>query len=222
MTALLWFAATVAVYAISRRLYGRYKWLVLSPLLVSPVVLVLLLTWLKQPYADYAAGTGSLGFLLGPATVAFAIPMHKHFDLLKKHAVEIITSVAAGSLVALLTSVPLAKVIHLSLATTLSLAPRSVTTPFAMAISSSVGGVPTLTAVFVIATGLFGMVAGPLVMRWFAIRTPIARGALMGEAGTRPAPAHCFGRDGAQPEGRHHEDGEERAPAGRNHGPKNV
>lgn len=192
MTQVLWFALTVAVYLVSRSLYGRYKWVVLQPLVVSPVVLVLLLIGLKQPYADYHTGTASLNYLLGPATVAFAIPMHKYFDLLKRHAVEIVTSVAAGALVAILTSVPLAKLLHLSLATTLSLAPRSVTTPFAMAISSSVGGVPTLTAVFVIVTGVYGGVVGPMIMRWFAIRTPVARGALMGVGAHGAGTAKAF------------------------------
>ncbi len=192
MTEVLWFAVTVAVYLISRKLYGRYKWLVLQPLVVSPVVLVLLLTYLKQPYAEFRTGTASLNYLLGPATVAFAIPMHKHFDLLKKHAVEIIASVAAGALVAIVTSVPLAKVLHLSLQTTLSLAPRSVTTPFAMAISGSVGGVPTLTAIFVIVTGVYGAVVGPVLMRWLAIRTPVARGALMGVGAHGAGTAKAF------------------------------
>jgi predicted murein hydrolase (TIGR00659 family) len=180
ITLMLWPILTLAVYVGSKRIYGRRRWIILSPLLVSPVALVALLSVTATPYGDYMAGTHWLSYLLGPATVAFAVPMHRHFDLLKKHAAEILGSVAAGALVALVTSVPLAEWVHLGGQTVLSLAPRSVTTPIAMDISRAIGGVPTMTAVFVIITGLFGLAAGPVVIRLLHIRTPIARGALLG------------------------------------------
>jgi predicted murein hydrolase (TIGR00659 family) len=192
MMALFWLAATVGIYLASRRLYSRYKWLVLSPLLVSPVVLVLLLSWSGRPYAEYQAGAGTLSSLLGPATVAFAIPLHKHFDLLKKHALEIFASVGTGSLAALVTSVPLARLAHLSGDLTMSLAPRSVTMPFAVPLSGAIGGVPTLTAVFVMATGLFGIVAGPLVIRALSIKDPVAQGALLGVGAHGAGTAKAF------------------------------
>lgn len=180
MMMLLWPILTVTTYAGSKRLYGRHRWIILSPLLISPVVLVALLSVTASPYGDYMAGSRWLSYLLGPATVAFAIPMHRHFDLLKKHGAEIVGSVGAGALVALITSVPLAERLHLGGQTVLSLAPRSVTTPIAMDVSRAIGGVPTLTAVFVIITGLFGLAAGPAVIQFLRIRTPIARGALLG------------------------------------------
>jgi predicted murein hydrolase (TIGR00659 family) len=172
--------ATVGSYQAANALYHKYRRILLSPLLISPLVLVGLLIWLDVPYTRYMTGGEWLSKLLGPATVAFAIPLHKHFDLLKRHAAEILASVTAGSVVAVVTGVELAARLHLTPETVRSMAPRSVTTPIAMGVAGAVGGVPTLTAVFVIVTGLFGLVAGPLVIRSLRIRTAVARGALLG------------------------------------------
>jgi predicted murein hydrolase (TIGR00659 family) len=175
-----WLVVTIVTYLAAKALYQRRKLILLSPLLISPLVLIGLLLWFNVPYSTYMIGGQWLAKLLGPATVAFAIPLHRHFDLLKKHAAEILASVAAGSLVAVVTGVEMAARLHLSADTVRSMAPRSVTTPIAMGVAGTVGGVPTLTAVFVIVTGLFGLVAGPLVIRSLRIRTPVARGALLG------------------------------------------
>lgn len=177
---LLALPVTVLVFFGARALYRRVPFVLLSPLLITPLVLAMLLLHYGVPYAAYQRGAQPLSQLLGAATVAFAIPLHKHFDLLRKHAVEILGSVAAGALVSLVTAVPLAERVRLNTDMTLSLAPHSVTTPIAMDVANAIGGVPTLTAVFVIVTGLFGLVAGPLVIRWLRIRTPVARGALLG------------------------------------------
>lgn len=131
-------------------------------------------------YATYMGGGQWLSFLLGPATVAFAIPIYKNGSLLRRYGLEIGTGVLIGSLIALVSSVLPARLLHLSTETVRSLAPRSVTTPIAMDISQSIGGVPTLTAAFVIVTALIGVAAGPLVIRALGIEAPVARGALFG------------------------------------------
>lgn len=171
---------TVLVFWGAKRLYRRRQAILLSPVLVAPLLLMLLIWVTNVPYQAYASGAKWLTSLLGPATVAMAVPMYRHFNILKQHAKEILAGVLLGSSLAILSSVLLAAWVHLGADTLLSLIPRSVTTPIAIEISRSVGGLPPMTAVFVIVTGISGIILGPLVIRWLPIRTPVARGVLFG------------------------------------------
>jgi predicted murein hydrolase (TIGR00659 family) len=189
---LLSLLVTVAIYAVAKRVYRRHRRVLLSPIFVAPLLLVILLLLAGLPYQAYMAGGQWLAFLLGPATVAFAIPMYKNGPVLRRHALEIGSGVALGSLVALLSSILPALWMHLSPETTSSLAPRSVTTPIAMEISRSIGGVPTMTAVFVMITALVGLVVGPLLIRTLSLRSPVARGALLGMGAHGAGTARAF------------------------------
>ncbi|GIO35350.1 hypothetical protein J41TS12_02110 [Paenibacillus antibioticophila] len=177
---LICLAITLVVYVLSKHLYRIHPRVYLSPLLITPLTLVIGLIWTQIPYETYHSGGKWLSFLLQPATIAFAVPLYKYFDILKKHMVEILTSVLTGSVVAMLSSAVLAKWMHLDSELITSLIPRSVTTPIAMNISEMIGGVPNITAVFVIMTGLLGVTLGPLVARLFRIESEIARGVLFG------------------------------------------
>lgn len=118
--------------------------------------------------------------MLGPATIAFAIPIYKHFHLLKKYFSIIVISITTGSIVAITSSFALSLIIHLQPDFLISLLPRSITTPIAIEVSKEIGGLPTLTTVFVILTGVIGGIIGPFVMKSFSIRSPIAKGLALG------------------------------------------
>nr|WP_044481640.1 MULTISPECIES: CidB/LrgB family autolysis modulator [Paenibacillus] len=180
MPGLICLAITLVVYVLSKHLYRIHPRVYLSPLLITPLTLVIGLIWTQIPYETYHSGGKWLSFLLQPATIAFAVPLYKYFDVLKKHMVEILASVLTGSVVAMLSSAVLAKWMHLDSELITSLIPRSVTTPIAMNISEMIGGVPNITAVFVIMTGLLGVTLGPLVAKLFRIESEIARGVLFG------------------------------------------
>ena len=171
---------TYLIYEISKKSYARWKWIVLSPILISPIVIIVLLILSHTSYHDYYSGAKWLSYLLGPATVAFALPMHKHFQLLKRHLFEIIVSITVGSAVAVLSSFLYAVWMHLGTSLTNSLVPRSITTPVAMDISKTIGGVPTLTAVFVIITGITGTIVGPALIRLLKIEKSTAKGLMLG------------------------------------------
>lgn len=192
MIGLLSIAGTVLIYLGARRLYAFRRAVLLTPILVGPLAVALVLVASHVPYSAYMTGGGWLSRLLGPATVAFAVPMHKHVRLLKQHAVAMVASVVLGSGVALVTSVGLAAWARLSPTLVGSLAPRSVTTPIAMAIARTVGGDPTMAAVFVIVTAVVGLVVGPLLIRWLPIRTPVARGVLFGMGAHGAGTARAF------------------------------
>lgn len=187
---------TIIFYLITKKIYCRKRFFLLSPILTCPLLLLILISAGHIPYANYLSGAKWLSNMLGPATVAFAIPLHKHFDVLKKHALVIITSVIGGSLVAIISSMYLAFRLHLDRKIIESLVPRSVTTPIAMDISKSIGGVPNMTAAFVIITALTGIIIGPLIIRYLPVQGAIAKGVMFGTGahGVGTSKAFEFGK----------------------------
>ncbi|KKO54681.1 CidB/LrgB family autolysis modulator [Paenibacillus sp. DMB20] len=177
-----WFGLplTLIIYWAAKKLYQRKNKVYFSPLLLTPIIIVVILMQTGVSYESYNEGAGWLSDLLQPATVAFAVPLYKNFQTLKKHAAEIMVSVISGSVMAIISSAFLAKWLHLSSSLTTSLVPRSITTPIAMNVSQVIGGVPNMTAVFVIMTGILGSMIGPSVMKVFRIKGDIARGILFG------------------------------------------
>lgn len=180
MTVLLSLAFTILVYVLCKKIYQHVHITILSPVLSSFIVITLFLLLFHVSYGTYMSGGKYLTDALEPATVAFAIPLYRHFQLFRKHAATILLSLTTGSVLAMLSSVWMAKWLHLGNFIIRSVAPRSVTTPIAMDVSHSIGGVPVLTAVFVILTGILGLVVGPALIRLFKIRSSIGKGTLMG------------------------------------------
>ncbi|WP_123043854.1 LrgB family protein [Cohnella candidum] len=174
------FLITLAIYYGVKKLYRVHPKPYLTPLLITPVIVVAVLLLSRTPYPTYRSGAHWISDMIGPATVALAVPIYKNLHVFKKHAFVIVTSVLFGSTVAILTSAGLAKVLHLSNQLIESIAPRSATTPIAMSISRMTGGIPTVTAILVLATGLLGMMFGPAVIRACRIRNEVARGVLFG------------------------------------------
>lgn len=182
MNTILFLVLTLLIYIGTKRIYRRFPRVYLSPLLITPLILVILLLTIHVPYTSYNQGGQWLSRLLQPATIAFAIPLYKNIQTLKKHAIEIVSSVLFGSIVAVTSSALLAKLLHLDSGLMSSIIPRSITTPIAMNVSQAIGGVPTVTAVFVIMTGLIGTIVGPFIVKWLRIDGEIARGILFGTA----------------------------------------
>jgi predicted murein hydrolase (TIGR00659 family) len=176
------FVLTVALYFVSKRVYARFHQPWLTPLLTVPVVLVAIVLGARIPYPVYFADTRWLMWLLGPATVAFAVPIFEYRHLLKKHWLSLSVGVTVGILVAVGGSLALAKLLHLSPELQRSLATRSVSTPFALAVSDKLHAPKDLTALFVIATGVVGMLFGEIVLALVPLRSRLARGALFGAA----------------------------------------
>lgn len=175
-----WLAFTIAAYLLSRWLYRRTGHYLLSPLLLPPLLLFGIAIPLHTAYREYAEQSHWLMLLLGPATVAFAIPIWQQRKLIARHWLALSAGMLVGSSVAILSSFWLAKVMALDEAVRLSLVPRSITTPFAMPVSQGLGGVPELTAVFTMVTGVFGALCGGLLMKWLPLRSSLAKGALLG------------------------------------------
>jgi len=163
-----------------------------NPVLLSVSALVLLLTLTGVPYARYFEGAQFVHFLLGPATVALAIPLYAQLPRVRQMALPLLVALAAGSLTAILAAVAVARLAGATPATILSLAPKSVTTPIAMGIAERIGGLPSLTAVLVILTGIIGAVAAPGLLRRLHLADDAVRGLAMGVASHGIGTARAF------------------------------
>lgn len=159
---------------------GRHP--LLNPVLIAVVLVVAMLLATGTSYADYFAGAQFVHFLLGPATVALAIPLYRQFARVRKSGLAIAASILTGSLTAIGSALGVGWLLGASRDTLISLAPKSVTAPVAMGISEQLGGLPSLTAVLVILTGIVGAMLGPLVLNLIGVRDWAARGLAMGTA----------------------------------------
>jgi predicted murein hydrolase (TIGR00659 family) len=154
-----------------------------NPMLISIVLLSALLLLTHTPYRAYFEGGQYVQFLLGPATVALAVPMYANLGRIRRAAPAILPALVAGSLVAALSAMLIARWLGASRTVVLSLAPKAVTTPIAMGIAEQIGGSPSLAAVFVLLTGLVAVVIGPGILRFMRVRDWRARGLAAGTAG---------------------------------------
>jgi predicted murein hydrolase (TIGR00659 family) len=180
---LLWLVATLAAFEAGAWLFRRSGGHpLLNPVLTAVTLLVGLLAATGTDYATYFGGARFIHFLLGPATVALAIPLYREIGLIRKSGAPILLSLAAGSLVAVASAVGIARALGGERNILLSLAPKSVTTPIAMGISEQIGGLPSLTAVSVVMTGIGGAVFGGWVLDRVRVRDEAARGMAMGVA----------------------------------------
>ncbi|MEX6506497.1 LrgB family protein [Jiella sp. M17.18] len=154
----------------------------LNPVLTTVIAIVAVLLATGTSYQTYFQGAQFIHFLLGPATVSLAIPLYRQFERVRRSALALAASLLIGSLTAMGTAVALGFVMRVDAVSLVSLAPKSVTAPVAMGISEKLGGLPSLTAVFVIVTGILGGALGPLLLDRLGIRDPAARGFAIGTA----------------------------------------
>lgn len=163
-----------------------------NPVLIAVATLVALLWITGTPYATYFDGAQFVHFLLGPATVALAIPLYAQLGRLKRMAGPLLIALLVGSLTAAFSAVLIGHLLGASEATLFSLAPKSVTTPIAMGIAERLGGLPSLTAVLVILTGILGAVGAQGLYALMKCDDPAVRGFALGVASHGIGTARAF------------------------------
>jgi predicted murein hydrolase (TIGR00659 family) len=171
---------TLAAYAVGRWAHRRTGSAVLQPVLVAIVLVGAVLVLADVPYDDYLLGGSFIGFWLGPATVALALPLHQEWHLVRRAALPILTGVLAGAAVSIGSAVLVTRMTGASRTLQLTMAPKAATTPVSIAVSGQVGGIPTLTAVLTILAGITGAVAGPWLLDRLRIHDLRARGIALG------------------------------------------
>jgi predicted murein hydrolase (TIGR00659 family) len=180
---LLGLSATLCVWEVAVFLDERAGHTALAnPTVLSIVILAVALLATGTSYKAYFTGAVYIHFLLGPATVALAVPMYANWEAIKKNFVAILVSLSAGSFAAASSAMLIAHAMGASRAVVISLGPKSVTTPIAMGISQNLGGQPSLTAVFVMITGMFGTLVVTGVMRLARVQDWRAQGLAAGTA----------------------------------------
>ena len=190
---LLWLTATLAAYVAADRLsglVGRHP--LANPVVMAATALVVLLIVTGTPYVDYFEGAQFVHFMLGPATVALAVPLWRNLPTVRRSLVPMLAALIAGSATAAASAVAIAWTLGAPSDVIASLAPKSVTAPIAMELSKTLGGIPSLTAVLVVVTGIIGAVTVTPLMNALKITNFAARGFAAGVASHGIGTARAF------------------------------
>ncbi|GFE64999.1 membrane protein [Litoreibacter roseus] len=190
---LLWLTATLVAYLIGDGIFratGRQPWA--NPVLLAVILLAVMLHVTTTDYATYFEGAQFVHFMLGPATVALAVPLFGNLAQVRRMALPMIAALLIGSLTAMLSAVAIGWAMGLDGATLLSLVPKSTTAPVALGISEQIGGSPTLTAVLVILTGIIGAIVVTPLLNLLRVKDWRARGFATGVAAHGIGTARAF------------------------------
>lgn len=171
---------SLIAYGIGVYINKRTKLSIFNPLLIAIVTLIFLLTKLHIKYEAFNNGGQLISFFLYPATVALALPMYKKFTLFKENALPILIGILCGNVCGITCIILLCKFFNLSDVLIKSLMPKSITTPIGMALSKQLGGLPSITVVAIILTGVIGSIIGPSLYSIFKINDKVAMGIAMG------------------------------------------
>lgn len=186
---------TLIAFQLALMLYRRSGWLVLQPVMIGMLLVVATLTLAGVEYPRYREGAAPIAMLLGPATVALAVPLYRHLRRIRQLFWPIVITLVVGGVLCVALTLAIAWLLGAELSVLMSLAPKSATMPIAMLVAEELGGLASLAAVFVMLTGVIGTALGPLLLRWAGVEHPAARGLSYG------INAHAIGTARALEEG---------------------
>ncbi|QHS24032.1 LrgB family protein [Virgibacillus sp. MSP4-1] len=173
---------TFIAYTGALYLYQRYPYPVLLPVFVATFIIAVSLLMFDIPYEAYMQGGKWIDWLLGPAVVALAFPLYKQWELVKKYPYPLLAGVGFGSVLGISTGLLLAKWFQFDDQIIYSMIPKNSTTPVAMDITESLGGIAPMATVFVMIAGIGGAITGPAILKWCGITHFLGMGVGMGSA----------------------------------------
>lgn len=171
---------TLGAYQVAMAAYERTRWVFLQPVLVSMLTVIGILLLSGLSFAEYKNSVAALTLLLGPATVALAVPLYLNLRRIRQLFWPIIITLALAGTFATVMGVGLAWAFGAEPIMLMSMAPKSVTSPIAMLVADQIGGIAALAAVFVMITGVIGAIVGPSVLRLCRVHHPAAQGMALG------------------------------------------
>jgi len=180
--AILVILLTVALYLAMVKLYGRFSFPFLIPVLTTTILVIVLLLVFHVSYEDYMIGGKWINSLLGPAVVALAYPLYNQRKIILRYSLPIVGGVLAGLFSGMISGLLFAEAFGVDRDLILSIIPKSITTPVAIQIATGLGGVPSMTVVFVMVAGFSGVILGPKMMKWIRIRSHLGKGIALGSA----------------------------------------
>lgn len=175
-------ALTLGVFCIAQKIQKKTDLLILNPILTTIVLMITYLTITDLDYQTYERGGKIIEFWLKLAIVALGVPLYLHLETIKKQFLPIVLSQIAGCIIGIISVILVADLLGATNEVIISLAPKSVTAPIAMEITSSVGGISSLTAAVVVCVGIFGAIYGRYILKIGHISTLNAMGLSMGTA----------------------------------------
>jgi predicted murein hydrolase (TIGR00659 family) len=173
-------AVTIVAYLVSREIFLRTRLTLLNPVFVSTITIILVLLAVGIHSEQYTPGRDLMTRLLGPATVALAVPLYRHRRLLMTYWASVALGIVCGSVATVVTVVLFARWASLDRMLVLAVAPKSVSTPVAIEIARILGTNVSITAVLVVATGMVGAMMGPRLLTALGVSDPVARGVAIG------------------------------------------
>lgn len=180
-------AFTIAIYFLAQKLQKKTGIILLNPILVTIIIIISFLMVFHIDYDTYHKGSKYIDFFLKPAVVALGVPLYQQLEKIKKQALHIIISQLIGCILGIVSVVLIAKLMGAPKDVIYSLAPKSATTPIAIEVSKTIGGIAPLTASVVVVVGIFGAIFGYSIMKLTKVKNPIAQSLSMGNA------AHAVG-----------------------------
>ena len=188
-------AITFGIYYVARQIQKWTGWVALNPILITIAALIALLQLTGISYETYEQGGQYIEFWLKPAIVSLGVPLYQNLGQIRRQLLPILMSQLVGCLVGLVSVTLIASALGASHEVIVSLAPKSVTTPIAMEVCKTSGGIPSLTAAIVVIVGLFGAIFGFKILEVWHVRNPFSQGISMGTA------AHAVGTSRAMEKG---------------------
>lgn len=173
-------AITLGAYQLALAAYEKTRLVFLQPVLVSMLVLIVVLLSSGVDYAEYRKSTEILSILLGPATVALAVPLYLNLRRIRLLLWPTLTTLVVGGVFATGLCLALGWWFGAEHMILMTMAPKSVTSPIAMLVAEQLGGVAALAAVFVLITGVLGAILGPGLLSLAGVENPAARGMALG------------------------------------------
>ncbi|MGG2084797.1 LrgB family protein [Lysinibacillus pakistanensis] len=173
---------TIILFMLFTKLYQRFPHPIMIPLVTTTIVSAVILVVFQIPYSTYMQGGEWLQKMLGPAVVALAYPLYNQRAIIMKYKYSILSGIFIGMITGLATIFVMLKWIRVSDNWMLTALPKSLTTPVGMQVSETIGGIPPLTAVFVMLAGFVGSIIGPLVIKFGKIDSAVSRGVAVGSA----------------------------------------
>lgn len=171
---------TISVYLLSLYTAKKIRSPFTSPVFLSTILIIVILTGANISYHQYLPAKDIMTFLLGPATVALAVPIYNNRKLIRMYLMPALFGLLVGTFTTIMIALLLAKWLHFSKSMILSISIKSVTVPVAAEIGQIIGGNPSLIAAFVIITGMFGAMFGPKLLNLLNVHHPFARGLSIG------------------------------------------
>jgi putative effector of murein hydrolase len=199
LIAMLCFVGTFICYVLIKKLHKKYPYMLLAPGIFVPFIIIVFMLIFHVSYETYMIESKWIIWMLGPATIAFAIPIYEYRQVIKEHALAISLGIIIGMFAGVVSSFYLAKLFSFNPETSYSLMARSISTPFAMEVTSNIGGSVELVILFTMITGIVGVAMGDLILLGLKLNSRFAQGASLGNS------AHGFGTSKAFM--RHREEG---------------